>query len=74
MADLRVGKSELSPFISLATFWLEVITICLDLGEQRVGQVVAHTSCSPVLISQQPWALAFILVPTMDSVTQLNAL
>ena len=74
MADLRVGKSELSPFISLATFWLEVITICLDLGEQRVGQVVAHTSRSPVLTSQQPWALAFILVPTMDSVTQLNAL
>ena len=67
MADLQVGKSELSPFISLATFWLKVITVCLDLGGQRVKQVVAHTSHRPVLTSQQPRALAFVLVPNRGS-------
>lgn len=43
VAGLRIGKSELRPFISLPTFWLRVITVCLDLDGQRVERASGHS-------------------------------
>lgn len=51
VACLRLGKSEIGPFLSVSTFCLRVISICLELSGQSRA-VVTHTSYSPTSISQ----------------------
>lgn len=57
VAGLRAGKSELRPFISLPTFWLKVITICMDLDGQRVELAVTLPATAQFLHLSSPGQL-----------------